>query len=110
MIRFWKLGEACPVGEGEVLGASIGVETLGGEAGLPGGLGAVRGGEIGGELLAGVAKTAASQSESSGGDLGGEARSEDEDLAINLGRRREFAGGDDWSEGDGGGVLDEKGE
>ena len=110
MIRFWKLGEACPVGEGEVLGASIRVEAMGGEAGLPGGLGAVRGGEIGGELLAGALEATAGEGEGGGGDLGGGARSEDEDLAINLGRRREFAGGDDWSEGDGGGVLDEKGE
>ena len=83
---------------------------MGGEARLPGGLGAVRGGEIGGKLLAGVAKTAASQSESSGGDLGRGKRSEDEDLAVNLGRGRYFAGGDDWAEGNGGGVLDEKGE
>ena len=94
-ISFWKLGEACPVGEGEVLGASVGVETLGGEAGLPGGLGVVRGGEIGGELLARVLEAAASQGEGGGGDLGRGKRSEDEDLAINLGRRREFAGGDD---------------
>ena len=83
---------------------------MGGEAGLPGGLGAVRGGEIGGELLAGVLEAAASQGEGGGRDLNGGARSEDEDLAINLGRRREFAGGDDWSEGNGDGVLDEKGE
>ena len=42
--------------------------------------------------------------------MGSGAGSENENLAVNLGRRREFAGGDDWSEGDGGGVLDEEGE
>lgn len=103
-----RSGEVLPVGEGEVLGAGVGIEVLGDEAGLPGGLGAVWGGEISSELLAGVAEAAASQGEGGGGDLGGGAWGEDDDLAVDLGWRGEFAGGDDRAELDGGEVLGEE--
>lgn len=105
-----RFRERFPVGEREVLSAGVRIQVEGSEAGLPNGLGAVESGEIGGEFLAGALEAATSESESGGGDLGSGAGGEDDNLAVDFGRRSKLASGDDGAEGDGGEVLSEEGE
>ena len=105
-----RFRERFPVGEREVLSAGVGVQVESGEARLPNGLGAVGSGEIGGKFLAGALEAATSESESGGGDLGSGAGGEDDNLAVDFGRRSKLASGDDGTEGDGGEVLSEEGE
>ena len=105
-----RFRERFPVGEREVLSAGVRIQVESGEARPPSGLGAVGSGEIGGEFLAGALEAATSEGKSGGGDLGSEARGEDDNLAVDFGRRSKLASGDDGTEGDGGEVLSEEGE